>query len=112
MTPFSLDDARKQLKVCIANGAVERPPVQGQVYAAFAVYPPVPGLLAAFAIVHREGEQRVQDVIRQNISVADAGALMDRYGISAIHGDESEGDGDDLLHATAGAFHMLGGVSQ
>lgn len=94
------------LDQCIDKGVTERPPVAGKSYVAFAVHPPRPGPVA-LAIAHCESDTLVVDVVREAISIADAAALMQRYGIAAVTGAESEGDGFDLAHATLGALNVL-----
>lgn len=99
------------IEACTTKGVTERPPVPGQSYVAFAVHPSQPGLVV-LAIAHREGTQRVVDVIRERITITDAAALLRRYGVAGVTGAESEGDGDDILHAVAGAIWLLQGTLQ
>jgi hypothetical protein len=105
-------DDRKQrrsaIEACVTKGVTERPPIDGMTYAAFVVHTPVPGNLLALAIAHRTHEKFILDVIREDISVADACAVMKRYGISEVTGDPNGNKSDALAHATAGAFSVLG----
>jgi hypothetical protein len=103
-------DHRKQRKAaierCVDKGVTERPPIEGVTYVAFVVHPPNPANLLALAIAHR-ADKFILDVIRDDISVADASVVMKRYGISEVTG--AEGDKSDALaHATLGAFSLLG----
>jgi hypothetical protein len=69
------------------------------------VRPPQPGNLYALTIAHRDGEI-VQDLIREDISIADAAVLLKGYGIAKITG--AVGDKDDaLVHALAGVVDIL-----
>jgi hypothetical protein len=61
----------------------------------------------ALAVAHRGGEKFIVDVVKDDISIVDAAAVLERYGISRVTagvGDES----DALAHAVAGAIHLLG----
>lgn len=99
------------IEACTIKGRTELPPVAGQFYVAFTVHPPCPGPVV-LAIAHREGEMRIVDAIRESITIADAAVLLRRYGISGVTGAESEGEGDDVLHAVAGAVWLLRGTLQ
>ena len=90
---------------CVTKGVKERPPIAGVKYVAFAVHPPHPGNLLGFAIAHR-GEKFVVDLVKADISVADASAIMDRYGISRVAAAVGE-EADALAHAVAGAVYEL-----
>jgi hypothetical protein len=97
---------RAQIEQCVDKGVTERPPIEGVTYVAFVVHPPYPANLLALAIAHR-ADKFILDVIREDISVADASAVMRRYGISEVTG--AEGDKSDALaHAALGAFSLLG----
>jgi len=91
---------------CVDKGVTERPPVEGIAYAGFVVHPPHPGNLRSLAIAHRGGDKLILDVIRENISVADASVVLKRYRISKVTGSEGE-EADALAHATCGAFSLL-----
>ncbi len=112
MTDHHLDDFldRQQfadaIEACTDKGVTERPPIEGVKYAAFVVHPSQPGNLFAMAIAHRAGEKFVVDVIRDDISIADACAVLERYGISKVTGDLGE-EADALAHAVAGAVYQL-----
>jgi hypothetical protein len=92
----------------VSKGVTERPPVAGVKYKAFGVHPPEPGNLLGFTIGHRTGEKLVVDVVRDDISVPDAVAVMKHYGITTritiAEGDEA----DALAHAVCGLIHELG----
>lgn len=96
---------------CTVKGRTELPPVAGQSYVAFTVHPVQPGPVV-LAIAHREGEMRIVDVIRERIAIADAAVLLRCYGVAEVTGAESEGEGDDVLHAVAGAVWLLRGTLQ
>jgi hypothetical protein len=81
----------------------ERPPIAGVSYAAFAVHPPEPGNLLALAVAHRGGEKYIVDVVKGDISVTNAAAVLERYGISRVTGDFGE-ESDALVHAVAGVI--------
>ena len=106
-----LDDRKQRraaIEQCVTKGVTERPPVAGVTYAAFVVHTPLPGNLLALAIAHRTPDKFILDVIRENISVADASAVMKRYGITEVTGDPNGDKSDALAHATAGVFSVLG----
>ena len=88
-------------------GVKERPPVPGWRYVAFVVHPLHPGP-CVLAIAHSEGRNRVLDVIRESITVADCSALVKRYGIDRVVGAPDEGGNDSLAHAAAGALTLAG----
>jgi hypothetical protein len=84
----------------------ERPPLPGVSYAAFAVHPPRPGKLLAMALAHRAGEKFVVDLVRADITVAEAVGVLQRYGVSRVTG--AVGDEDDAqAHAVAGVVFEL-----
>jgi len=86
---------------------VERPPVAGRSYAAFAVHPRRPGLIA-IAIGHCEGEAYVVDLVKDGLSVAAATDESKRYGISKVTGAESDSiDEDGMAHAVCGLISVL-----
>ena len=94
------------IDACIDKGVTERPPIEGMSYKAFAVHPHHPGNLLGLAIAHCKGDKFVVDVVREDISVANAAAVMKRYGISEVTG--AEGDkADALAHAVAGVINIL-----
>ena len=95
-----------KIEACVDKGVSERPPVEGVKYVAFTVHPPLPGNLHALAIAHRDGEKLVQDVIREDISVPDAAALVKSYGITKVTGTVGDVEGA-LAHATMGALSEL-----
>ena len=112
MKPSNLDEFLDRQKFadaverCVDKGVTERPPVAGVSYAAFAVHPPQPGNLLGLAIAHCEGGKFIVDVVRENISFAEAAAVLARYGVSkasAAVGDEA----DALVHAVAGVVYEL-----
>jgi hypothetical protein len=90
----------------IDKGVTERPPVVGMSYAAFEVHAARQGNLLGMAIAHRDGDRFVVDVVRQNISIADAAAVLKRYGIAEVTGAVGSKD-DALAHAVAGAINLL-----
>jgi hypothetical protein len=56
----------------VDKGVAERPPVEGYHYAPFAVHPPNPSdVMLGFAIAHREGEQFVLDLVRENLRISE-----------------------------------------
>jgi hypothetical protein len=91
---------------CTDKGVTERPPVAGVSYAAFAVHPPEPGNLLALAIAHRGGDKYIVDVVKDDISVVDAAAVLGRYGVTQVTGDIGE-EADALAHAVAGVVNLL-----
>lgn len=103
-----LDDRTQRkaaIEACVTKGVTERLPIDGVTYAAFVVHTPVPGNLLALAIAHR-ADKFIIDVIREDISVPDASAVMKRYRISEVTG--ANGDKSDaLVHAVAGVVSVL-----
>ncbi len=94
------------LERCTDKGVSERPPVKGVAYSAFAVHPPRPGKLLAMAVAHRAGEKFVVDLVRADMSVAEAVGVLQRYGVSRVTG--AVGDEDDAMaHAVCGAIAEL-----
>jgi hypothetical protein len=98
---------RDAVEACVDKGVTERPPVVGVSYAAFAVHPPEPGNLLALAVAHRGGHKYIVDVVKDDISVVDAAAVLKRYGVSRVTGDVGD-ESDALAHAVAGVIHLLG----
>jgi hypothetical protein len=94
------------LERCTDKGVKERPPVAGVTYAAFAVHPPYPGNLLGVAIAHRAGDKFVVDLVRGDISVDDACAVLKRYGIAEVIGAVGEED-CALAHAVCGVLSEL-----
>jgi hypothetical protein len=90
----------------VDKGVTERPPVAGVSYAAFAVHPPEPGNLLALAIAHRGGEKYIVDVVKDDISVVDAAAVLHSYGVTQVTGDVGD-EADALAHAVAGVVNLL-----
>jgi hypothetical protein len=90
----------------VDKGVTERPPVAGVRYEAFEVHPPSPGNLLGFAIAHRTGDKFIVDVVKGDISIPDAAAILKRYRISKITGDVGE-EADALAHAVAGVVNLL-----
>jgi hypothetical protein len=91
---------------CTDKGVTERPPVAGFSYAAFAVHPRSENLLA-LAIAHRAGEKFVVDLVREEISVAAASAILKCYGVSEVAGAEDV-YGLPLAQAVMGVVSVLG----
>ena len=77
----------------------ERPPVEGMTHAAFQVYTPYSDNLLAIAL--RTTDTFILDVIREEIRVADASAVLKRYGISQVTGESSP---QQQLQTGDGAF--------
>jgi hypothetical protein len=109
---MSIDDVLDRMRFAGAierstdEGVTERPPVRGVAYAAFAVHAPHAGNLLAMAVAHRAGEKFVVDLVRADISVAEAVAVLQRYGISRVTGAVGD-EADALAHAAAGAIGLL-----
>ena len=95
------------IEACTDKGVKERPPIAGVAYAAFAIHPVEPGNLLALAVAHRGGDKFIVDVVKDDISVRDAAAVLHRYGISRVTGDVGD-ESDALAHAVAGVIHLLG----
>jgi hypothetical protein len=97
---------------CVDKGVTECAPVAGVSYAAFAVHPSQPGNLLGLAVAHHAGGKFVVDLVRADISVADAAVVLKRYGISQVSG--AAGDAADaLVHAVAGViFELQHGLRQ
>jgi hypothetical protein len=90
------------------EGVMERLPVAGISYAAFSVHPLRPGNLLALAVAHRDDRkyEYIIDVVREDISIADAAAVLGRYGISQLVGDVG-GEHEAVGHAVAGVIKLL-----
>jgi hypothetical protein len=95
------------VEACTDKGVTERQPIAGVSYAAFAVHPPEPGNLLALAIAHRGGDKFIVDAVRDDISIVDAAAVLERYGITRVTGHVGD-ESDTLAHAVAGVIHLLG----
>jgi hypothetical protein len=96
------------LERCVNHGVTERPPVPGQRYVAFAVHSRQPGPIA-LAIAHRAGEQRILDLCRDGLTIAQSAELIKAYGVDKVTGAVSDNDGCDLAHAALGALNLLPG---
>jgi hypothetical protein len=94
------------LDACVDEGVTERPPVESLPHVAFVVHPSQSGNLLAMAITHYADDKFILDLIREDISIADAAGVLKRYGISRVTGAESDGD-LDLAHAVSGVFSVL-----
>ena len=93
---------------CVDKDVTERPPKEGVAYAAFAVHTPLQRNLLGLAVAHCDGDLFVVDVIREDISIADAAALLKRYGVSKVTGQDGD-ESDALAHAVAGVVSVLRG---
>jgi hypothetical protein len=90
------------------KGVTERPPVAGVKYKAFEVHTlRRPGHVLGLAIAHRDGEMRIVDVTRGDLSVHDAAAICKRYGITRITGAEGD-EAVALALAVCGVINELG----
>jgi hypothetical protein len=83
------------LKACVAVGVRERPPAPGLVYRAHLDLSGGRGAAAALGVGHREPRRVVLDVLRawpspHNPSqiIGEAGALLRRYGLRRVTGDD------------------------
>jgi hypothetical protein len=88
------------VEACTDKGVKERLPAAG-------VHPPEPGNLLALAIAHRGGDKFIVDAVRDDISIVDAAAVLERYGVTQVTGDVGN-ESDALAHAVAGVIHLLG----
>lgn len=96
------------IEACTDKGVTEWPPVAGVKYKAFQVHTlRRPGHVLGFAIAHREGEMRIVDVVKGDISIPDAAVVCQRYGITKITGAVGD-EADALAHAVAGVISELG----
>jgi hypothetical protein len=91
---------------CTDHSVTERPPVSGLRYVAFAVHPRAPGPVT-LAIAHRDGDNRILDLLRDGLTIAQSAALLQAYGIGEVVGAEDD-DGLNLAHAALGAINLLG----
>jgi hypothetical protein len=94
------------VEASVDRGVKERPPVAGILYAAFAVHPPEPGNLLALAVAHCGDDKYIVDVIKDDISVVDAAAVLHSYGVTQVTGDVGD-EADALAHAVAGVVNLL-----
>ncbi len=92
---------------CVDKGVTERKPVDGVSYAAFGVHYPGVAVLVAMAIGHLDGEMRVIDLTRENISVGAASGVLKRYRIEKIVCSDDVDD-TPIAHAVAGVCWLLG----
>jgi hypothetical protein len=95
------------LERCTDKGVTERAPVKGVEYFAFVVHSnSAQTICLGLAIAHCRGNTFVLDLVRENISIADAATLLQRYGISQVSG--ARGDtAHALAHAVAGAMSLM-----
>jgi hypothetical protein len=98
---------RDAVERCVDKGVTERPPIAGVSYAAFAVHPAESGNLLALAVAHRGGDKFIVDVVKDDISVAEAADVLHRYGITRVSGGVGD-EADALAHAVAGVVNLLG----
>jgi hypothetical protein len=111
--PDDLDDMLNHqrfvdaVESCVDRGVKERLPVDGVSYAAFGVHYPHGTVLLAMAVGHLDGEMRVIDLTREDISVEAASDILKRYRIEAIVGSDDVDD-TPVAHAIAGVCWLLG----